>query len=255
MSELRQRNMRHAGRYAPQDRRGGPPTRAKPSRSVHIAISLIVMAVMLAIAARKGDPKAPWSADGGARPLPKTYALCSSEKRIYTVPPSSGLGAAECVVVADKRVKDVGSLAHVRREYGDRAAGIKARDGRKGIRVVSVPPGYSVTPGWIDSHAHPLDYGASRHLPLVGCQSVGDAVQRVEDFVRIRGVEDGEWVTGMGWDQNLWPVKEFPTAVSSSSMSSADARRTSTRVSCATCRSCCCASTCTPRGCHLRCSS
>lgn len=214
MSQLRQRNTRHAGRYAPRDRPGAPPTRAKPSRSVHIAISLLVLAVMLVFAKRQGDPSRPWSVDGGSRPLPKTYAVCSSEKRIYTVPPAGGLGAVECVVVADKRVKDVGSLAHVRRTYGDRSAKIKAPDGKTGIKVINMPPGYSMTPGWIDSHAHPLWYGESQNLPLVGAKSVQEVVDRIENYVRTNNVKKGEWVMGMGWDQTIWDVKEFPTAVS-----------------------------------------
>lgn len=213
-SQLRQRNVRHAGRYAPRDRPGAPPTRAKPSRSVHIAISLIVLVAMLAFAQRQADPRRPWSVDGGSRPLPKTYAVCSPEKRVYTVPPAGGLGAVECVVVKDKRVQDVGSLAHVRRTYGDRGAKIKAPDGKAGIKVIEIPKGHSLTPGWTDSHAHPLHYGEFRSLTLVGSNSVQEIVDKVEDHVRTKGVKDGEWVTGMGWDQTLWDVKEFPTAVS-----------------------------------------
>jgi hypothetical protein len=37
----------------------------------------------------------------------------------------------------------------------------------------------------------------------------------VETYVKTfnGSIPSGMWIEGMGWDQNKWPVKEFPTAV------------------------------------------
>ncbi len=67
----------------------------------------------------------------------------------------------------------------------------------------------------MDSHAHPLQYGHSRQLKLQGSRSIAEVVQRVEDYVKTNGSQlpEGVWIEGLGWDQNLWEVKEFPSAV------------------------------------------
>jgi predicted amidohydrolase YtcJ len=47
--------------------------------------------------------------------------------------------------------------------------------------------------------------------------SKDEIVERVEAYVKAQGGREnleGRWVEGMGWDQNRWSVKEFPTAVS-----------------------------------------
>lgn len=67
----------------------------------------------------------------------------------------------------------------------------------------------------MDSHGHPLAYGHSRQLQLQGSASVAEVITRVEAYVKTfnRSIPSGMWIEGMGWDQNKWPVKEFPTAV------------------------------------------
>ena len=89
----------------------------------------------------------------------------------------------------------------------------------------------------MNSHAHPLAYGHSRQLQLQGSRSIAEVIRRVEEFVRANGssLPDGSWIEGLGWDQNLWEVKEFPTAVSPETMLSDEAelsRRTWTRHRC-----------------------
>lgn len=59
-----------------------------------------------------------------------------------------------------------------------------------------------------------LEYGHYLQLPLAGSSSVSEIVDRVESFVTTNGstLPEGAWIEGMGWNQNLWPGKAFPTA-------------------------------------------
>ena len=45
---------------------------------------------------------------------------------------------------------------------------------------------------------------------LVGAQSKAECLERIEKFIELH--PNDEWIMGRGWDQNDWPVKEFPTS-------------------------------------------
>ncbi len=71
--------------------------------------------------------------------------------------------------------------------------------------------GKFVLPGLIDSHAHVSSQGfLTVQLNLTGTPSVEDAVQSIVDYAKANPGSD--WIEGRGWNQVLWPVKEFPTA-------------------------------------------
>ena len=77
-------------------------------------------------------------------------------------------------------------------------------------KVIGLKNSY-VFPGLIDSHAHILGLGTSRvSVDLVGAPDLNTALKRVQD--QIAKTPKGQWVFGRGWDQNDWPVKEFPSA-------------------------------------------
>jgi predicted amidohydrolase YtcJ len=64
-------------------------------------------------------------------------------------------------------------------------------------------------PGLQDAHGHLESLGASlESIDLRGCASYDEVVARVA--ARAASTPKGEWLLGRGWDQNLWPVKEFP---------------------------------------------
>jgi predicted amidohydrolase YtcJ len=67
--------------------------------------------------------------------------------------------------------------------------------------------GRTVLPGLIDAHAHVYGYG---NLDLAGTPSVDDAVARITAYAANKPHE--RWILGRGWNQVLWPVREFPTA-------------------------------------------
>ena len=70
--------------------------------------------------------------------------------------------------------------------------------------------GAAAYPGFIDAHAHLLGLGlALQSVDLGGAPSYEEIVSRV--VARAKTTPAGQWITGDGWDQNRWPVKEFPT--------------------------------------------
>ena len=68
--------------------------------------------------------------------------------------------------------------------------------------------GKTIVPGFIDAHAHFYRMGlAQQTVDLTGTKSFEEVVSRIVDFQKERNVD---FITGRGWDQNDWPVKEFP---------------------------------------------
>ena len=71
--------------------------------------------------------------------------------------------------------------------------------------------GKTLLPGFIDAHGHVLGLGFSAlQLDLVGTSSLEDLQKRLKDYAAAH--PDARWIVGRGWNQELWPVKKFPTA-------------------------------------------
>ena len=68
----------------------------------------------------------------------------------------------------------------------------------------------TILPGLTDAHGHLYGLGLSLDVVrLNGTRSFEEVVARVKE--RAATTPAGQWITGRGWDQNDWPVKEFPT--------------------------------------------
>ncbi len=64
-------------------------------------------------------------------------------------------------------------------------------------------------PGFNDAHVHLGSAGADElAVPLTGVASPEEMQKRVA--VAVAQHKAGEWITGRGWDQNLWTDKRFP---------------------------------------------
>ena len=71
--------------------------------------------------------------------------------------------------------------------------------------------GRTLLPGLIDAHGHVLGLGFSAlQLDLVGTSSLDDLKQRLKAYAAAH--PDARWIQGRGWNQELWPQKNFPTA-------------------------------------------
>ncbi|MCB9364949.1 MAG: amidohydrolase [Flavobacteriales bacterium] len=66
-----------------------------------------------------------------------------------------------------------------------------------------------VYPGFIDAHCHFVGYAKSlQQVNLVGTTSFNDVLAKTVEFSKSNTTP---WITGRGWDQNDWEVKEYPT--------------------------------------------
>lgn len=103
---------------------------------------------------------------------------------------------AEAVFVRNGRVWQVGSNRD-----------IQALDGAIQAEAVDLK-GATLIPGLTDAHTHFLWWGkSSRQVNLVGVDSLEGMVEKVRE--RAVTTPPGEWISGLGWDKNLWG-HDFP---------------------------------------------
>ena len=101
------------------------------------------------------------------------------------------------VYAVDGVIREIGPAAELQRAH-------------PAVNVVAVLDG-TILPGLTDAHGHLYGLGlAVDTVNLVNTQSFDEVLARVKE--RAATTPRGEWILGRGWDQNDWPVKEFPTA-------------------------------------------
>ncbi len=67
----------------------------------------------------------------------------------------------------------------------------------------------TIVPGLIDAHCH--FYGLGSYMQLVdasGTESYNEVIARIVDFQKEK---KSDFISGRGWDQNDWEIKEYPT--------------------------------------------
>ncbi|MFL5740780.1 MAG: amidohydrolase [Flavisolibacter sp.] len=113
--------------------------------------------------------------------------------KIYTV--DSSFSLAEAIAIKDGKILEVGSNAKLTAKY---YSDNKINAGGK-----------FVYPGFIDAHSHFFRYGLGlQTADLVDTKSWEDILHKLDSFAIQH--QQG-WLLGRGWDQNDWPVKEFPS--------------------------------------------
>ncbi len=114
--------------------------------------------------------------------------------KVYTV--NKDFDKVQAFVISDGKIIELGSDNKILKKYSA-AETIDAK-------------GQAVYPGFIDAHAHFLQYGQSLYqVDLYGVNSWEEIIQKVTQFASIHPAE--VWIRGRGWDQNKWPGKAFPT--------------------------------------------
>ncbi|HAT64651.1 MAG TPA: amidohydrolase [Flavobacteriaceae bacterium] len=128
---------------------------------------------------------------------------CNSEKpladlivtnaKIYTV--NEGFETAEAFAIKDGKILEVGTSESILGKY-------------KATETLDVD-GKTVLPGLIDAHAHLYNFGLGlQNVDLVGTTSKEETLQKIVD---VQKDKNSTFIFGRGWDQNDWPIKEFPT--------------------------------------------
>lgn len=116
--------------------------------------------------------------------------------KIYSV--DSSFSVAEAMAIKDGKIIAIGKEDEIMKKYS--------------AAEVTDAGGKSVFPGFIDAHAHFVEYGAGlQNVTLVGTKSWDDCIERTKAFVAQKNIPPGQWIEGRGWDQNDWGTKEFPT--------------------------------------------
>ncbi len=104
---------------------------------------------------------------------------------------------AQAIAIAGERILALGDNAEMRSLLGPSG------------RVIDLA-GRTVTPGLIDAHLHFLSYGLSlQRIDLMGVPSLPAALARVAQSAATTPA--GQWLSGRGWDQSLWPGQSFPS--------------------------------------------
>ena len=110
---------------------------------------------------------------------------------IYTVDDSNP--QVEAVAVKDGMIMAIGAQSDIMKfEGGD-------------TEMVDLM-GQTMTPGFIESHAHMMGVGYNKlELDLMYVKTYDELVEKVAEAVE--NAEPGEWITGRGWHQDKWIEK------------------------------------------------
>ncbi len=101
----------------------------------------------------------------------------------------------EAMAVKDGLIFDLGTNEKILKKYSD-AEKIDLN-------------GAVVFPGFIDSHGHIIGYGDNLlQIDLVGTESQKEIAELVRK--KAQELKEGEWILGVGWDQNDWEDKSWP---------------------------------------------
>lgn len=112
---------------------------------------------------------------------------------IYTV--NDSFAKAEAFAVKNGKIIAIGSTQEIQQKYASK-------------KIVDAE-GNAVYPGFIDAHCHFFGLGlAEQKVRLEGTKSFDEVLDRIVAFQKEKNLS---YITGRGWDQNDWEIKEFPT--------------------------------------------
>jgi predicted amidohydrolase YtcJ len=112
---------------------------------------------------------------------------------IYTA--NDSLQKAEAFAIKNGKIIDIGTSVEMQLKYSP--------------TYINDVKGKTIVPGFIDAHCHFLGLGLQlQKVDLQGTKSFDEVVKRIVDFQKEKNVA---FITGRGWDQNDWEIKEFPS--------------------------------------------
>jgi predicted amidohydrolase YtcJ len=131
------------------------------------------------------------------------FASCGGNKKqsadyiiknaiVYTADPS--FTTLQCFAVKEDKIIAVGTDASIEIAF-------------ESDSIIDMQ-GKAILPGLIDAHCHFYGYAKGlRECNLTGTKSFDEVVARVQTFAK---TNKRSWIVGRGWDQNDWPVKQYP---------------------------------------------
>ncbi|PCH74964.1 MAG: amidohydrolase [Flavobacteriaceae bacterium] len=112
---------------------------------------------------------------------------------IYTV--NDNFDVAQAMAIKDGKIVEVASNLEIKSKYRP--------------EYINDAQGKTIVPGFIDAHCHFLGLGLSKQkVDLTGTNSFEEVIARIVAFQKDKNVS---YITGRGWDQNDWDIKEYPT--------------------------------------------
>ncbi len=113
--------------------------------------------------------------------------------KIYTV--DEKFSMVEAMAVRDGKIIAIGKNDDILKQYESDS--------------MTDAKGKAVFPGFNDAHAHFVGYGSSlQRVNLVDTDSWEAVLAKCSEFAK--ALPANAWLTGRGWDQNDWAVKQFP---------------------------------------------
>ena len=123
----------------------------------------------------------------------ETVTLIVKNAKVYTV--NSDFSTVESFAVKDGKFVAVGTNKEIEAKYISE-------------NIVDAE-NKSIFPGFIDGHCHFYRLGLQQQkVDVTGTKSYDEVLQKLVDFQKEKQTN---FITGLGWDQNDWEVKEFPT--------------------------------------------
>ncbi len=119
--------------------------------------------------------------------------LIIKNAKIYTV--DKNFTVVQGLAVMDRKFVAIGPDATINAQfYSEKVLDLK---------------GKYIYPGFIDPHCHFVGYSETlTQVDLQGAKSFNEVVERAKKHHQ---EYNSKWITGRGWDQNLWQPKDFPT--------------------------------------------
>lgn len=112
---------------------------------------------------------------------------------IYTV--NDSFDKAEAFAIKSGKIIEVGTTLEIQSKYAP--------------TFINDVKGKTIVPGFIDAHCHFYGLGLQQQkVDLTGTKSFDEVIQRIVEFQKEKNLS---FITGRGWDQNDWEVKEFPS--------------------------------------------
>ncbi|MEO7071495.1 MAG: amidohydrolase [Rhodanobacter sp.] len=130
-------------------------------------------------------------------PLAQAADLLVSNVNGYTLDHQGKLQHFQALLVDHGKVVATGDTAALT----SRAQGARVIDGG----------GHTLLPGLIDAHGHVLELGYARNqADLTDTPSLSAALEKIKTYAGSHA--DARWITGGGWNQEIWKLGRFPTA-------------------------------------------